>query len=214
MCPGAVANQVELELINAIPTSGCRVAPKRKGSDCELGLACSKGTPKKQDGIDFWPQETREFHGFWSFARLVSMKTVESGLLEASLRSLAEQSSLLRGSLEPLGSKISLLQPPRQVQDYLGVSAQQLWRAQFGRVIRFLLHMEQQQLMGRKPQAVRAPEHLATQPIRLLRVDFKMAFNRFPDARGGSVLSRAIQKLLELSEDAGGFRQVGTHDIE
>ena len=64
------------------------------------------------------------------------------GLLEASLKSLAEQSYRLRGSLEPLGSTPSSAYAPRQVQDYLGVSAQQLWRAQFGRAPRHTLRLE------------------------------------------------------------------------
>lgn len=107
--------------------------------------------------------------------------------LEASLKDLADQSRRLRGSFE-------------HVQDYLGVSAQELWRAQFGRVVRFLLHMEQHQLLGKRGRAKSSPDHDPSQPI------------RFPDGKssGGSFLSRCMAKLLELTEPkscSGGFRQ-------
>ncbi|CAK9051777.1 unnamed protein product [Durusdinium trenchii] len=105
--------------------------------------------------------------------------------LEASLKDLAEQSLRLRSSFE-------------HVQDYLGVSAQELWRSQFSRVVRFLLHMEQQQLLGRRKGAKASPDHDPTQPI------------RFPDALGGSFLSRGVTKLLDATEPSkcsGGFRQ-------
>lgn len=107
--------------------------------------------------------------------------------LEASLKDLADQSRRLRGSFE-------------HVQDYLGVSAQELWRAQFGRVVRFLLHMEQHELLGKRGRAKSSPDHDPSQPI------------RFPDGKssGGSFLSRCMAKLLELTEPkscSGGFRQ-------
>eukprot|EP00435_Cladocopium_sp_Y103_P048828 s1452_g14.t1 len=108
--------------------------------------------------------------------------------LEASLKDLADQSRRLRGSFE-------------HVQDYLGVSAQELWRAQFGRVVRFLLHMEQHQLLGKRGRAKSSPDHDPSQPI------------RFPDGKssgGSSFLSRCMAKLLELTEPkscSGGFRQ-------
>lgn len=112
--------------------------------------------------------------------------------LEASLKDLAEQSLRLRSSFE-------------HVQDYLGVSAQELWRSQFSRVVRFLLHMEQQQLLGRRKGAKASPDHDPTQPI------------RFPDALGGSFLSRGVTKLLDATEPSkcsGGFRQDWSSNLD
>ncbi|CAJ1424729.1 unnamed protein product [Effrenium voratum] len=118
-------------------------------------------------------------------ARLQFPSTSGRQDLELPLQQLAEQSGLLRSSFE-------------HVQDYLGVSAQQLWRREYGRVVRFLMHMELQALLLKRPNPSAAPQHDPTQPI------------RFPDAGGGSFISRALQKLLELTDPkttAGGLHQ-------
>ena len=79
------------------------------------------------------------------------------------------------------------------VQDYLGVSAQQLWRQEFGRVVRYLLHMEQHLLLRRRPPPPESsPHHDPSVPI------------KFPDKQsspqGGSFITRTLSMLLELTD--------------
>ena len=107
---------------------------------------------------------------------------------EGQLQQVAAQAFKLRRSFE-------------HVQDYLGVSAQQLWRQEFGRVVRYLLHMEQHLLLRRRPApAESSPHHDPSVPI------------KFPDisngSLGGSFISRMLSMLLELTDPKstmGGF---------
>eukprot|EP00438_Fugacium_kawagutii_P004278 Skav207085 [mRNA] locus=scaffold4452:35414:37520:+ [translate_table: standard] len=131
--------------------------------------------------------------------RMLAKQSFEN--LEASLKDLADESHRLRGSFE-------------HVQDYLGVSAQEVWRAQFGRVVRFLLHMEQHQLCGWKGRGAKSsPDHDPSQPIRQGGGSAVTRTSWFPDGKssaGASFLSRCVAKLLELTEPkscSGGFRQ-------
>lgn len=107
---------------------------------------------------------------------------------EAPLQQMAAQAFKLRRSFE-------------HVQDYLGVSAQQLWRQEFGRVVRYLLHMEEHLLLRRRPAPPESsPHHDASVPI------------KFPDISNGplgcSFISRTLSMLSELTDPkstSGGF---------
>eukprot|EP00933_Yihiella_yeosuensis_P039651 TRINITY_DN33762_c0_g1_i1.p1 TRINITY_DN33762_c0_g1~~TRINITY_DN33762_c0_g1_i1.p1 ORF type:complete len:481 (+),score=75.01 TRINITY_DN33762_c0_g1_i1:48-1445(+) len=92
------------------------------------------------------------------------------------------------------------------VQDYLGVSAHQLWHQECDHVVRFLLHMEEHDLLRRRlPAPSSSPHHDPSSPI------------AFPDAcaaanssarLGGSFISRTGHILMALSEPkvaAGGL---------
>ncbi|CAE8624168.1 unnamed protein product, partial [Polarella glacialis] len=102
--------------------------------------------------------------------------------LALPLEALSVQSEALRQSFE-------------HVQDYLGVSGLQLWHQEFGRVVRFLLHMEEHALLRRRlPAPSCSPHHDPSAPI------------AFPDASAsinsgdeGSFISRTAAMLLSLT---------------
>eukprot|EP00927_Polykrikos_kofoidii_P036963 TRINITY_DN31146_c0_g1_i1.p1 TRINITY_DN31146_c0_g1~~TRINITY_DN31146_c0_g1_i1.p1 ORF type:complete len:1221 (-),score=211.99 TRINITY_DN31146_c0_g1_i1:190-3852(-) len=81
-------------------------------------------------------------------------------------------------------------------QDYVGVSALQLWHNESARITRYLLHMELHMLLRRRLPAPRSSvNHDPDCPI------------EFPD--GGSFLSRTIETLLALTDPkaaVGGLR--------
>eukprot|EP00931_Biecheleriopsis_adriatica_P006924 TRINITY_DN108266_c0_g1_i1.p1 TRINITY_DN108266_c0_g1~~TRINITY_DN108266_c0_g1_i1.p1 ORF type:complete len:1198 (-),score=267.36 TRINITY_DN108266_c0_g1_i1:180-3773(-) len=119
-------------------------------------------------------------------ALLVGLQFPSSGILrredlEAPLQAIAEKAQALRHSFEHL-------------QDYLGVSAMQLWHQEYGRIVRFLLYMEQHLLLRRRlPGVASSPHHDPVAPV------------VFPDASpenaaGGSFISRTASILIELTD--------------